>query len=118
MTTKQPNPSNESSVNYGPLAVGLVGAMVTAAAFIALIIAGLAAADLFPATSSASDALQDRGIWSATRAWANPLGIAGLAVLLGGAVPYALYNIRNTISYRRDSMASALPAILTKDATS
>lgn len=118
MTTKQLIPSDKGGVNYGPLAVGLIGAMVTAAAFIALIVAGLAAADLFPNTSGAADALRDQGIWSATRAWANPLGIVGLAVLLGGAVPYALSNIRKTISYRRDAMASALPIILTKGAPS
>ncbi len=118
MTTKQSNPSAGAGVNYGPLAVGLVGAMVTGAAFIALIIAGLAAADLFPATSSAADAMRDQGVWSATRAWANPLGIVGLAVLFAAAVLYALNNIRTTISYRRDAMVSALPVILTKGATS
>lgn len=100
--------------DYGPLGVGLVGVMVTVGAFIALIVAGVAAADLFPASSGAADALRDRGIWSATRAWANPLGIVGLAVLFAGAVPYALSNIRKTITYRRDAMTSALPLILSK----
>ena len=101
--------------NYGPLGVGLVGVMVTAAALIALIVAGVAAADLFPATSGPADALRDRGVWSATRAWANPLGLVGLAVLLGGAVPYALHNIRKAITYRADAMSTALPTLLTKD---
>ncbi len=118
MKTKQPVPSERASVNYEPLAVGLVGAIVAAAAFIALIIAGVAAADLFPASSSAADALRDQGVWASTRAWANPLGIVGLAVMFAGAVPYALSNIRKTISYRRDAMVSSLPAILTKGATS
>ena len=114
MTTKpQARPAGVGT-DYGPLGVGLLGVMVTAAAFVALIVAGLAAADLFPAASGPADALTDRGVWAATRAWANPLGIVGLAVLFAGAVPYALSNIRNTISYRRDAMASALPVILSK----
>lgn len=114
MTTNRTDQSERAGVNDGPLAVGLLGSMVTAAAFIALIVAGTAAADLFPATSSTADALRDRGVWSATQAWANPLGIVGLAFLFAGAVPYALSNIRKSISYRRDAMVSALPVILTK----
>ena len=114
MTTKSHVRPEGAGLDYGPLAVGLLGVMVTAAAFVALIVAGLAAADLFPATSSPADALRDRGFWSATQSWANPLGIVGLAVLFAGAVPYALSNIRKTITYRRNAMASALPVILSK----
>ena len=73
---------------------------------------------LFPSTSSRAEALRDQGVWSATRSWANPLGIGGLAVLFAGSVPYALYNIRTTITYRRDVMASALPLLLRTDGTS
>ncbi len=114
MATNQPAQPQRAKISYGPLAVGAVGLMIAAASFVALIIAGLAAADLFPATSGPTQALQDRGVWSATQAWANPLGIIGLAILFAGAVPYALNNIRNTISYRRDVMTTALPAILSK----
>ncbi len=103
-----------TGVDYGPIGVGLIGVMITAAAFVALIVAGLAAADLFPAASGPANALRDRGVWSATRAWANPLGIVGLAVLFAGAVPYALSNIRKAISYRRDALALALPMVLSK----
>jgi len=88
--------------------------MVTVAALIALIVAGLAAADLFPLASTDAQALTDRGVWASTRAWANPLGIVGLAVLFAGAVPYALHNIRTTITYRRDAMTHALPIVLSK----
>lgn len=114
MTTKPHVRPAGAGIDYGPLAIGLLGVMVTAATLVALIVAGLAAADLFPATSGPADALRDRGVWSATQAWANPLGIVGLAVVFAGAVPYALDNIRKTISYRRDAMASALPVILSK----
>lgn len=114
MATNQPVQRRRPEISYGPVTVGAIGLMVTAASFVALIIAGLAAADLFPATSGPAQALQDRSVWSATQAWANPLGIVGLAVLFAGAVPYALNNIRNTISYRRDVMTTALPAILSK----
>lgn len=101
-------------INFGPLAVGAIGVMITAAAFVALIIAGVAAGELFPTTSSSAQALQDRGVWMATQTWANPLGIVGLAVLFAGAVPFALANIKNTISYRRDAMTQALPTIISK----
>lgn len=114
MTDKQQTRPTGNGSDYRPLAVGLLGAMITAAAFVALIVAGLAAADLFPAGSGPADTLQDRGVWAATRAWANPLGIVGMAVLFAGAVPYALTSIRKTITYRRDAMASALPVILSK----
>ncbi len=107
-----------AAIELGPLAVGMVGVMVTAGAFIALIVAGIAAADLFPATSGAAEALKDQGVWKATQAWANPLGIVGLAVLFAGAVPYALINIRKTISYRRDTMATGLPVLLQKGSQS
>ncbi len=116
MTTKPHVQSKGAGSDYGPLGVGLVGVMVTAAALVALIVAGITAADLFPATSGPADALRDRGVWSATKAWANPLGLAGLAALFGGAVPYALRNIRKAITYRADAMMTSLPTLLTKDA--
>lgn len=116
-TSKRAQPSRTNGT-YGPLTVGAIGVMITAVTFIGLIVAGVAAADLFPATSGPTDALRDRGIWSATQAWANPLGIVGLAVLFAGAVPYALINIRNTITYRRDVMTNTLLVILSKGSPS
>lgn len=112
MTSKEAERPVGAAVNYGPLSIGAVGMMITAVAFIALLVAGIAASDLFPVASDAEEALKDRGVWQATQAWANPFGIVGLAVLFAGAVPYALSNIRKTIRYRRDAMATALPAIL------
>ncbi len=115
MTTRPHDRPRAAGSDYGPLGVGLLGVLVTAAALVALIVAGLAAADLFPATSSPADALSDRGNWAATRAWASPLGLLGLAVLFAGAVPYALSNIRTAISHRADAMTTSLPSLLTKD---
>jgi hypothetical protein len=86
--------------------------MVTMAALGALVVAGVAAADLFPATSSAAEAASDRGVWMATQAWANPVGLAGLAVLFAGAIPYGLANIRSAIGQRRDAMVTSLPALI------
>ncbi len=115
MSTKPHVRPKGAGSEYGPLGIGLLGVMVTAAAFVALIIAGLAAADLFPATSGPADALTDRGIWSATRAWANPLGLAGLAILFAGAVPYALGNIQKAIGHRSNAMTTSLPTLITKE---
>ena len=114
--TKEPHDRPaEVGLDYGPLGVGLVGVMITAAALVALIVAGLAAADLFPVTSGPAEALTDRGVWAATRAWASPLGLLGLAVLFAGAVPYALGNIRTAIGHRATAMTTSLPALLAKD---
>jgi hypothetical protein len=88
--------------------------MVVTAAFVALIVAGLAAADLF---GTAGGEASDRGVWMATQAWATPLALTGLAVLFAGAVPLALSNIRSSISTRRDSMVSGLPIILADTTT-
>jgi hypothetical protein len=48
----------------------------------------------------------------ATQAWANPVGLVGLAVLFAGAIPYALTNIRSAIGQRRDAMVAGLPALI------
>ena len=77
-----------------------------------IVVAGIAAADLFPATGSAADTAADRGVWMASQAWANPVGLVGLALLFAVAVPYALSNIRSAIGQRRDAMVSALPALI------
>jgi len=105
-------PTQRDRAARGPLAVAGVGLMVTMAAFVALIVAGVAAADLFPATNSAAEAASDRGVWMATQAWANPVGLVGLAVLFAGAIPYALTNIRSAIGQRRDAMVAGLPALI------
>ncbi|MDZ7733145.1 MAG: hypothetical protein U5R31_08515 [Acidimicrobiia bacterium] len=94
------------------LAVLGVGLMATMAAFVALIVAGIAAADLFPATSGTANAATDRGVWMATQAWANPLAITGVAVLFGLAIPLALRNVRSAIDHRRDAMVTALPTLM------
>lgn len=107
MSSRQPEPSTR-----GPLAAAGVGVMVTTAALVALIVAGVAAADLFPVTGSAAEAASDRGVWMATQAWANPVGLVGLAVLFAVAVPHALLNIRSAIGQRRDEMVTALPALI------
>lgn len=112
-TEPQTRPAG-AGTGAGPLAVGLVGVMVTVVAFIALIVAGVAAADLFPATSGPAEALRDRGVWTATQAWAAPLGLVGLAVLFAGAVPFALSNIRKAIGYRAAAMTTSLPIIFAK----
>lgn len=95
-----------------PLVVTAVALMATMAAFIALIVAGLAAADLFPVAGDAADAAADQGVWTSTQAWANPLGILGLGVLFGAAIPLALRNVRSAIDYRRTAMVAALPALI------
>ena len=105
-------PTHRDRAARGPLAVAGVGLMVTMAAFVALIVAGVAAADLFPATGSAAEAASDRGVWTATQAWANPVGLVGLAVLFAGAIPYAVSNIRSAIGQRRDAMVTSLPALI------
>ena len=89
-----------------------VGLMATMAAFAALVVAGLAAADLFPDTGGTTEAAADRGVWMATQAWAGPLGIAGVAVLFGLAIPLALRNVRSAIDHRRDAMVTALPTLM------
>lgn len=93
-----------------------VGLMATMVAFIALVVAGVAAADLFPATGGAAEAAADRGVWMATQAWANPLGITGVAALFGLAIPLALRNVRSAVDHRRDAMVSALPTLITNGA--
>jgi hypothetical protein len=97
------------SPGAGPIGIAVLGVMIVAAAFVALIVAGTAAADLF---SPAGVDVSDRGVWMATQAWATPLALTGLAVLFAGAVPVALRNIRSAISFRRDSMVNGLPVIL------
>lgn len=92
-----------------PIGLALFGVMAVAAAFVALIVAGIAAGDVFsPSGGTASD----QGVWMATQAWATPLALTGLAVIFAGSVPLALRNVRSSISFRRDSMASGLPQIL------
>lgn len=91
------------------IGLALVGVMTVAAAFVALIVAGLAAGDVF---SPSGGAASDQGVWMATQAWATPLALTGLAVLFAGAIPLALRNVRSSISFRRDSMASGIPTIL------
>ena len=49
----------------------------------------------------------------ATQAWANPVGLVGLAVLFAAAIPAALHRIRDAIDDRRDAMVHALPALIT-----
>lgn len=95
-----------------PLAVTAGGVMVTMGAFVALVVAGLAAAGLFPATDGAAEAARDRGVWMATMAWATPLGLAGLGVLFGVAVPLALRNIRQAIDHRRTALVASLPLLI------
>jgi hypothetical protein len=107
MTSRQQDTSTRA-----PLGAAAFGVMVTLAAFVALVVAGVAAADLFPATGSAAEAASDRGVWMATQAWANPVGLAGLAVLFAVAVPYALFNIRSAIGQRRDAMVTGLPSLI------
>ena len=107
MSSRQPSPSTR-----GPLVAAGVGVMVTMTALVALVVAGVAAADLFPATGSAADTPADRGVWMATQAWANPVGLVGLALLFAVAIPYALSNIRSAIGQRRDAMVTALPALI------
>lgn len=107
MTSRQQNDSSR-----GPIVAASVGVMVTMAALVALIVAAVAAANLFPATGSAAQAASDRGVWMATQAWANPVGLAGLATLLAVAIPYALFNIRSAIGQRRDATVTGLPALI------
>jgi hypothetical protein len=107
MTLREPEPGTR-----GPLVAAGLGVMVTVVAFVALIVAGVAAADLFPATGSAAAAASDQGVWTATQAWANPVGLAGLAVLFAVAVPYALFVIRSAIGQRRDARVTSLPALI------
>lgn len=112
MTTTRTDRSERFASDWGPLAATGVGLMVTMAAFVALIVAGIAVADTFPATGSAAQAASDRGVWMATQAWANPLGLVGLALLFAVAIPYALFNIRAAIGRRRDAMVADLPALI------
>ncbi len=112
MATKK-NRALSSSVLV-PLAVTAVGVMTVMAGFVALIIAGVNAGDLFSPSGVASD----QGVWMATRAWANPLAQIGMAILFGGAVILALNNIFGHIRYRRDSMVEGLPAIIARSQAS
>lgn len=95
-----------------PLAVTATSVMATMVAFIALIVAGIAATGLFPATGGAAEAAQDRGVWMATQAWGNPLGLAALGVIFGVAIPLALSNVRQAIDHRRTAMVAALPTLI------
>ena len=116
MTTNSPAHSTVGNRDTGnsvsgatPIGLALLGVMTVAAAFVALIVAGVAAGDVF---SPSGGAASDQGVWMATQAWATPLALTGLAVIFAGAVPLALRNVRSSISFRRDSMATGLPKIL------
>jgi len=101
--------TGRSGSGSAPIGLALLGVMTVTAAFVALIVAGIAAGDIFtPSGGTASD----QGVWMATQAWATPLALTGLAVIFAGAIPLALRNVRSSISFRRDSMASGLPHIL------
>lgn len=93
-----------------------IGLLATMAAFLALVVAGIAAADLFPATGTTAAAAADRGVWMATQAWANPLAITGVAALFGLAIPLALRDVRSAIDQRRDALVTALPTLITNGA--
>jgi len=108
MASKQKGAASDNSALI-PLAVTAVGVMTVMAAFVALIVAGINAGDFFGGGTAA-----DQGVWQATLAWANPLGIVGLAILFGGSVILALNNIFGHIRYRRDSMANGIPKILAR----
>lgn len=92
-----------------PIGLALLGVMTVAVAFVALIVAGIAAGDVF---SPSGGAASDQGVWMATQAWATPLALTGLAVIFAGSIPLALRNVRSSISFRRDSMASGIPQVL------
>lgn len=109
MTTPTNANRPTSTPGAGSIGIAVLGVMIVSAAFVALIVAGTAAADLF---SPAGGDVSDRGVWMATQAWSTPLALTGLAVLFAGAVPVALHSIRSAISFRRDSMVSGLPVIL------
>lgn len=101
--------TGSSASGSAPIGIALLGVMTVTVAFVALIVAGIAAGDIFsPSGGTASD----QGVWMATQAWATPLALTGLAVIFAGSIPLALRNVRSSISYRRDSMASGLPQIL------
>ena len=104
------NRDTGSSVSgSAPIGLALLGVMTVTVAFVALIVAGIAAGDIFsPSGGTASD----QGVWMATQAWATPLALTGLAVIFAGAIALALRNVRSSISFRRDSMASGIPQIL------
>jgi hypothetical protein len=101
--------TGSSASGTAPIGLALLGVMTVAAAFVALVVAGIAAGDVF---SPSGDAASDQGVWMATQAWATPLALTGLAVIFAGAIPLALRNVRSSISFRRDSMANGLPRIL------
>jgi hypothetical protein len=101
--------TGSSASGTAPIGLALLGVMTVAAAFVALVVAGIAAGDVF---SPSGDAASDQGVWMATQAWATPLALTGLAVIFAGAIPLALRNVRSSISFRRDSMASGIPRIL------
>lgn len=110
--------SRQHTDQHAATALTVLGIALTATitAFIALVVAGIAAADLFPVTGSAADAAADRGVWMATQAWANPVAIAGVAALFGLAIPLALRNVRSAIDHRRNAMVTALPTLITTGA--
>ena len=91
-----------------PLIVTAGAVMVTLAAFVALVVAGVAAADVFSGSGSASD----QGVWTATKAWATPLAVASVGVIFGVAIPLALHNVRSAIDRRRNAMVAALPTLI------
>jgi hypothetical protein len=101
--------SGRSGSGSAPIGLALLGVMTVTVAFVALIVAGIAAGDIF---STSGGTASDQGVWMATQAWATPLALTGLAVIFAGAIPLALRNVRSSISFRRDSMASGLPQIL------
>jgi hypothetical protein len=91
-----------------PLIVTAGATVVTMATFVALIIAGIAAGDLFSGGGSASD----QGVWAATRAWATPLAVGSVGVIFGVAIPLALHNVRSAIDHRRNAMVTGLPTLI------
>lgn len=87
-----------------------LGLMVVMASFIALIVAAVTVADVF--TASPSDPQADTGVWAATRAWAEPLGILGVATLFGVAIVSALWRIRFSMDGRRNALVEHLPRLI------
>lgn len=87
-----------------------LGLVVVTVSFVALIVAAVTVADVF--TASPSDPQADQGVWAATRAWAEPLGILGVATLFGVAIVSALWRIRFSMEGRRDALVAHLPALV------
>lgn len=87
-----------------------LGLMVVMASLIALIVAAVTVAGAF--TASPSDPQADRGVWAATRAWGEPLGILGVAMLFGVAIVSALWRIRFSMDGRRNAFVEHLPGLV------